>query len=155
VDPETRERADLRLEAELRETGANDPRGAYRALLRELRERDEAAYAIAVRDFQESVLEPIARGEEGAVRIWLEFGIRLAARLHPGRSVVVDPAGRARPIESLSADSGGNPPEGLVLHLPDDRRVRAVPVGLPPRISPAQQATLDVLAFGRVKMGAS
>ncbi len=139
-------RADERLQAALTETGARDPRDACRALLRELKGQDEAAYPRLVSRWRSGVIEPLGRGEGDPLSLWLEFGVELAATLHPGRPMVVDTQGTATPLE-------GSPEwNTLVLHLPDDPRHRAIPVVLPPAPSAAQQATMDLLVEGRLSL---
>lgn len=139
-------KAEARLEKALEETGARDPREFFRGILRDLKARDETRYRSAVADFEERVVRAIAEEEADPIRAWLEFGLRLAERVHPGRAVVVDPTGRAEPYAP--------PPsvEMLILHLPDEGRARAVPIGLPPVMSGPQQAALDLLCHGKVRL---
>lgn len=143
---ELQDRADRRFQTALDETGARDPREFYRGLLRELKQQDGDAYEAAVVRWRTEVVEPLARGDGDPLERWLRFGVGLAQELHSGRTVVIDGEGRARPYEP--------PPswEGLILHLPDDRKVKAVPVGLPPEPSPAQRATVDLLVKGRNRL---
>jgi len=139
-------RADQRLEAALAETGARDPRQAYRTLLRQLKQRDEATYARAVTHWRTTVIEPLGRGEGDPLRLWLSFGVGLVETLHPGRAVKIDEGGIAHPLDE--------PPgwDALVLHLPEDPGERAVPVVLPPEPTPAQTATLHLLVEGRLSL---
>jgi len=59
-----------------------------------------------------------------------------------GRTVSIDETGRAHPYEA--------PMDGrLVLHLPDDPKVRAILVGLPTDLSSAQRVTYDALVLGK------
>lgn len=144
-DQET-EAADHRYEEALAETGARDPREFYRQLLRGLKEQSEERYQEVVARWREEVVAPLARGEGEPLERWLRFGATVAAALHPGRTVVVDESGRAAPYEP--------PPSWrqLILHLPDEKRVRAVPVGLPPELSVPQQATVDLLVKGKNRL---
>ena len=146
MDPQLRARADARFERLVEETGARDPREFYRGMLRELRALDEERYETAVADFRDRVLRAIAENSGDPLQSWLQFGLRLAESLHPGRAVIVDELGRSRAYTP--------PPswKDLILHLPDEGRVRALPVGLPPELSGAQQATVDLLCQGRVKL---
>jgi hypothetical protein len=146
VDPDIQRKADLNFEAVLRETGARDPRELYRELLRQLRERDEAAYSLAVERWQSEVVEPIADGADDPLSLWLRFGLALAAELHPGRSVEIDETGRVRDLEL--------PPSWtrMLLHLPESARKRAVPVCLPPEMSGPQEATLVLLVEGKLRL---
>lgn len=146
ADTEEQERADRRFEEALERTGARDPRAVYRTLLKELKSQSEERYRETVGRWRSEVVEPLADGEAEPLERWLRFGAELARDLHPGRTVVVDEAGRAAPHR-------GTPSwRELVLHLPDAKRVRAIPVSLPPEPSPAQQATVDLLVEGRVKL---
>jgi hypothetical protein len=134
-----RERADQRFARALQETGARDPRDFYRQRLRELRERDEGAFQRAL-DYYENRLVPAvaAEGSDPLVE-WLEYGRLLAQLSLDGRTVQVDPTGRAGPYAPPV------PLEHLVLHLPTSTREAALPVGIPPELSPAQRATFELL----------
>jgi hypothetical protein len=146
MDPDLQQEADRRFAARLRESGARDPRDFYRELLRRLKARDEAAYGKAVERFRDRVMTPVARDGVDPLEAWTLYGLSLARELHPGRTVVLDRAGRSIPFEP--------PPDhgSLILQLPDERRERAVPVSLPPDPSPAQRAALDLLVEGKVKL---
>jgi len=140
------EEADRRLDEALSKTGARDPREPYRALLRELKEKSVSEYEAAVAEYRESVLGEIAeKGVDPLVR-WLEFGCGTVQRLNPGRTVVIDGTGRSTPY---------TPPPGwedLILHLPDDRKSRAILVGSPPQPTPAQNAVVELLVLGKLRM---
>jgi hypothetical protein len=137
--------ADHRLEEALEREGARDPREFYRARLRELKGTDPEGYEKAVAYYRETLLPEIAAGDAEPLTAWTEYGRRLAAAVAPGRTVCVDGSGRAFPYES--------PPslDRLILHLPDEKGSRALLVGLPPVLTPAQRATYDVLIQGRQK----
>lgn len=134
--------ADRKLEAALEASGARDPREFYRDRLRELKGDDAAAYRIAVDYYRDTLLPTVARGDEDPLVAWTEYGRRLAEALAPGRTVSIDATGRSHPWE-------GPVPERLVLHLPDDGGRKALLVGLPTNLSPAQRATYDVLVSGK------
>ncbi len=140
--------ADRRFAERRAATGARDPREFYRGLLRDLRGADEAAYREMVARYEVQIVGAVGRGEADPLEAWLAFGLELAAAsVGPGRSVVVDATGRATPLE-------GRPRwDQMVLHLPDGRG-RAVPVGLPPELSDAQRAALDLLVKGKVRTSA-
>ena len=142
------EEADRLLDRALAETGVPDPREPYRALLRELKERKGEEYEAAVKEYRESVLRGIA--EEGAdpLERWLSYGCGLAQRLYAGRTVVLDGTGRALPYAP--------PPswKEMILHLPDDRKARAVLVSSPPEPTPAQTAAVELLVHGRLRIAA-
>jgi hypothetical protein len=140
------EAADRRFEEALAETGARDPRDFYRQLLRGLKEDSETRYQEAVARWREEVVAPLARGEGEPLERWLRFGATVAAALHPGRTVVVDESGRATPYKA--------PPSWrqLILHLPDEKRRKAVPVSLPPELSAPQHATVELLVKGKNRL---
>ena len=140
--------ADRVLEAALAASGARDPRDFYRERLRELRRASPEGYETAVAYYRGTLLPEVAGGERDPLEAWTEYGRRLAAALEPGRTVGVDPTGRAHPWER-------HEPDRLVLHLPDEKGARALLVGLPPQLSDAQRATYDVLVAGKQRFGAS
>lgn len=137
------ERADALLESALEATGARDPREFYRERLRELKQAHPAAYEKAVAHYRDVLVPGVAGGELEPLEAWTEYGRTLAELEAPGRTMVVDATGRAHPYE---------PPvnrDGLILHIPDDRKHRALLVGLPPELSPAQRASYDWLVAGK------
>lgn len=140
--------ADRRFAERRAATGARDPREFYRNLLRDLRGTDEAAYREMVALYEAQVVGAVGRGDADPLEAWLAFGLELAvASAGAGRSVVVDGSGRATPLE-------GRPHwDQMVLHLPEGRG-RAVPVSLPPELSDAQRAALDLLVKGKVRTSA-
>jgi hypothetical protein len=138
--------ADARFALRLEETGARDPREYYRGLLKELKGRDADAYQGAVARYEEAVVSAIAAGAD-PLAAWLAFGVELARIVGgPGRTVVVDETGRAAELDG--------PPtwQAMVLHLPEARGARGLPVGLPPELSSAQRATVDLLVHGKVRL---
>lgn len=145
MEPPQQEASDRRLEDALASTGAEDPRPRCRERLRELRNAREEAYAEAVRDYGEAVTHRIAEEAADPLACWLEFGARLAGRLHRGRTVILDGSGKARDFAPPASW------QQLILHLPDDRSVRALPVSLPPELTAAQSAALELLVAGRVR----
>ncbi len=146
MDRSSQEEADRRYDLRIQETGARDPREFYRDILKDLRETDAEAYQEMVARYQAEVVAPLAEGSGDPLLTWLEFGRALAQRTAPGRLVRVDATGRAEPVqEELSWGD-------LLLHLPDQPRGRALPVGIPPEPTPAQRATLDLLVTGRVRL---
>lgn len=146
MDRSSHEEADRRYEIRIQETGARDPREFYRDILRDLRETDVEAYKEMVARYEAEVVLPLAEGSRDPLLIWLQFGRVLAQRAAPGRLMLVDATGRAKPApEQLSWGD-------LLLQLPDEPRSRALPVGIPPEPTPAQRATLDLLVTGRVRL---
>lgn len=141
-----RERADARLDRVLQETGARDPREFYRERLKELKEKDAGAYREAVAYFENTLVPQVASGESEPLAAWTEYGRRLAELATPGRTMAIDPTGRAAPYEAPA------PEDALVLHLPKVAGGRALLVGLPRELSAAQRATYDWLVTGRLKL---
>jgi hypothetical protein len=139
-------RADTRLEAALKEAGARDPREFYRERLRELKQANPEGYAAAVAYYRDTLIPRVASGEGDPLAAWTEYGRRLAEAVGPGRTVSVDATGRARPYEAPAAR------ELLVLHLPEGKGGRALLVGLPAELTPAQRATYDTLVAGKQKL---
>jgi len=136
--------ADKALEAALAETGARDPREFYRERLRELKRANPVEYEAAVAYYRDTLIPEVAGGAGDPLAAWTEYGRRLASALAPGRTVSVDDTGLAH--EYRGPERGR-----LVLHLPATNGARALLVGLPATLSPAQRATYDVLVEGRQK----
>lgn len=134
------------MDGALAKTGAHDPRAAYRQILRGLKLTSETEYTLVVEDFRTSVVSAIVEEGGEPLGTWLEFGCRLAERINPGRDVVIDATGQAKPF---------SPPASwrdLILHLPSDRHGKGVVVGLPPNPTPAQQAAVLLLVEGQVRL---
>jgi len=136
--------ADKALESALAEAGARDPREFYRERLRELKRADQGAYETAVAYYRDTLIPEVAGGERDPLDAWTEYGRRLAAALSPGRTVSVDDTG-------LAHEYRGPARNHLVLHLPDGKGTKALLVGLPGTLSPAQRATYAVLVEGKQK----
>lgn len=139
---ELRERADRRFEQALRESGARDPRDYYRERLKELKERDADAYRRAVGYFEERLTPTVAEDGSDPLTAWMEYGRFLAELSAPGRTVQIDSTGRA------SSFAPPVRPDHLVVHLPTAPAERALLVGLPRELSPAQRATYELLVKG-------
>lgn len=137
--------ADRRLEEALSAEGARDPRAFYRQRLRELKQANPDGYAKAVSFYKDTLLPRVASGDSDPLAVWTEYGRRLAEALAKGRTVAVDPSGRAHPYATPP------PRDHLILHLPEGKGGRAILVGLPADISAAQRATYDVLVSGKQK----
>lgn len=140
---DTQSRADEKLEEAMAATGARDPREFYRARLRELKQADAEAYDKAVAYYRDTLVPAVASGEAEPLVAWTEYGRELMELTAPGRTMAVDPEGRAEPYRAPA------PLDRLVLHLPDARRGRALLVALPPEPTRAQRATYDLLVEGR------
>jgi hypothetical protein len=143
-----RSRADAAMDAALAETaGVRDPRPYYRPVLKHLRDRDPSAFARAISHFESVLVPALARGDD-PLGGWLEYGLLLAAELGTGRLVEVDATGRAQPI-----DNAGDA-RGLVLHIPDAVDAPVLVLRHPAAGSAAQDATVELLAAGRVTASA-
>lgn len=136
-------RADARLEEALARTGARDPREYYRERLKELKQSDADGYAASVAYYRDTLLPRVASGEAEPLAAWTEYGRHLAEATAAGRTLSVDPTGRAHPYAYPALG------DHLVLHLPE--KGRALLVGLPAELSAAQRATYDVLVAGKLK----
>jgi hypothetical protein len=135
----SRERADRRFAIALQQAGLPDPRERYREWLRELRARDEGAFRKALEYFEQQLVPTVADPGSDAVAAWTEYGLRLAQRLQSGSAVAIDATGLSRPCDATA------PLADLVLHLPSSTREKALPVRLPSRLSPAQEAAYALL----------
>ncbi len=142
MDQATRDEADRRFEGALERTGSRDPRDFYRKTLLALRNTNPPGYDRAVKYFKEHLVPTIASGQEEPLHAWREYGRLLAEATAEGRTLAIDASGLARPYES------DTPLSQLVLHLPADKRARALLVALPPELSGPQRATYDLLVRG-------
>jgi hypothetical protein len=146
MDEGLQTRADDLFEQALARTNAKDPREFYRERLREMKAGDPEAYQKAVRYYEEELIPSIAEGGADPLASWQEYGCRLAALAQPGKPVEVDVTGRSH---------GYRPPtpgDRMILHIPEGARGRALVIGLPPELSPAQRATYDLLVAGRQRL---
>ena len=116
-----------------------DPRALYRSLLRQLKQSDAAAYESAVQVYRAGVEAPLASGSVDPVDAWLAYGRRLVELAAGGRTVSVDADGR------MQAEASSATP-ALWLHLPADESAAAIVVAQPREPSPAQRATVALLA---------
>jgi len=130
--------ANRRMEKALDRAGLADPRPALRDLLRELKAGDPGAFAEATARY-EQVVVPAAEEADDPLNAWLEYGSWLADRVVPGELVSIDASGRSR--ASAPTVSAG----ALYLHLPADRKRRALPLLVPRRPSSPQKETISLL----------
>jgi hypothetical protein len=73
------------------------------------------------------------------VAVWVTYGAWLAPRLAPGETLAVDGNGRA-------VASGTPPPLGpMLMHLPEDTKVRGFVLAMPANPSSAQTETAALL----------
>lgn len=146
ADEALRARADARFEQALQDRGARDPRGFYRERLKEMRERDQAAFRQALSYFEQTLIPTVAADGSDPLAAWLEYGRQLALLTAAGRTVQIDATGRsaeyAPPV----------PLDALVLHLPEQSSRPAIVVGIPKQLSPAQRAAYDLLVKGAVSL---
>ena len=139
--------ADRLLVEALNASGERDPRDYYRDQLKELKESNPERYDAAIEYYRNKLIPLVASGEEEPIVAWMEYGRFLAKSLMPGQTVSIDPSGESHPYEPTTASGQ------LVLHIPESGKGgRAILVGLPSELSPAQRATYDVLVSGRHKM---
>lgn len=138
-DADLRARADARFQAALEASGARDPREFYREQLRALRAADRQAYDRALSYYEERLIPAVAAEDSDPLGEWLEYGRLLASLSLPGRTVLIDPSGGAadyaRPV----------PADALALHLPESAGRPALLLGAPPKLSPAQRASYELL----------
>ena len=146
MDEALQSRADDLFEEMLKRTDAKDPREYYRERLREMKATDPDAYREAVRYYQETLIPSIAEKGADPLISWHEYGCRLAELGSPGKPVEVDVTGRTYRYQPPT------PPDRMILHLPDGNKGRALVVGLPQDLSPAQRATYDLLVAGRQRL---
>lgn len=139
------QKADVLLEAALEATGARDPREFYREQLKELRAESSAGYDKAVEHYRSQLIPTILDGVS-PLAAWTEYGRTLAELRAAGRTVCIDASGRAEPWTF--------PPksDALVLHLPSEKRRKALVVGLPGDLSDAQRATWEWLVAGKLRL---
>lgn len=148
ADDDLQQTADRRLEEALARTDARDPREFYRERLRELKDRDPAAFERAVDHYRNVLLPAIATDGEEPLEAWTEYGRTLAELEAPGRTVSIDGTGRSHAYER------GHAGDRLILHMPRARNVPVLLVGLPAGLTPAQRATYDWLVAGRQSLRA-
>lgn len=119
-----------------------DFREAYRERLRWLKEARPTAFAEA-RAAYDALVEEIARGSN-PVEQWLEYGKQLGELSGRGKIVGIDASGR-----SVQATSDGST---VILHLPDDISVPALPLAVPRNISEHQKSTIDLLVRRKLSL---
>lgn len=132
--------AEARYEAALEDRGLEDLRPLYRDLLRRMRDEAPTSYEEAVRRYREEVVP--AGSDDSPLLAWLRYGAWMARQIAPGRLVSVDRSGRAADLDARPEEV---PAGALVLHLPEERSVRALQLAVPASPSDAQQETRDLL----------
>ncbi len=118
--------------------GICDVQPVYRQFLRRLKAVDAGVYEEAVERYQADVVSGADVDSDPLLR-WVRSGAWLAGQIAPGQVVAVDRQGRARKPD-------GPPPLGpLLLHLPEGKGERGVPIAVPADPSEAQEATRKLL----------
>jgi hypothetical protein len=135
MDSALRTRAEARLTEAARAKGLADPRPPYRERLRVLRQTEPDAFERAIEHYEQHVLPS-----------WIEYGRFLAALAGAGKVTRIDESGRATP---WSPDS----PPALVLFIPDETASNVLVLCQPEAPTPAQHATLALLAERRLAAG--
>lgn len=136
MDDTAKRRVDELTERAISEGPFEDFRNAYRTRLRWLKENQARAFPEALAHYNEILVPNIAGGNE-PLREWLDYGRRLGQLSGVGKAVSIDETGKSRP---LSDDV-----RGLILYLPEDTAVPALPLAIPRDMSDAQRATFDLL----------
>ena len=131
--------AKARVESRTAEAIAAGPyedfREAYRERLRWLKDARAQAFSQAVASYERLVAD-VANGGD-PIEKWLEYGRQLGELSGPGKVIGIDETGREVPVSG-----SGNQ---LILHLPDDISVPALPLAIPRQLSVHQKSTLDLL----------
>ena len=118
--------------------GLADVQPLYRQLLRRLKSQDAAAYERAVARYRAEV-EGAVDGAGDPVLIWVDYGAWLAPQLAAGTLKAVNEDGLASDVEA-------SPPLGpLLMHLPDDQKLRGILLAMPANPRTAQQETAALL----------
>ncbi len=112
-----------------------DFREPYRARLRWLKDSQPQAFTRALAHFNNVLVPNIAAGND-AIAEWVEYGKLLGELSGRGRVLSIDASGKAAPLSEL---------RGLILHVPDDLSVPALPLAMPRELSDAQRATMQLL----------
>ncbi len=123
--------------AALSQHGMADVQPIYRQFLRRLKAQDSQLYETAVARYEADVVE--ADQTADPLQTWICYGAWLASSLSPGQLVAIDASGRAeKATESF-------PIGVLLLHLPESKGERGLPVAVPEQPSDAQTAAQRVL----------
>lgn len=146
MDEALQSRADDLFEETLKRTNAKDPRKFYRERLREMKTSDPDAYRAAVEYYRDELIPSIAEKGADPLLSWHTYGCRLAELSTPGKPVEIDVTGATYEYDPPTPD------DRMILHIPTGSKGRAVVVGLPPELSPAQRATYDLLVAGRLRV---
>jgi len=122
----------------LEKHGLADVQPLYRQLLVRLKAQDPPVYEEAVARYKDEV-ESAVDDAEDPVAVWVRYGAWLAPRLAPGSLRAVDANGLATAAETP-------PPLGpMLMHLPEDPKVRGLVLAMPAEPSAAQKETAALL----------
>jgi hypothetical protein len=120
----------------------DDFREAYRDRLRWLKDARAQAFSQAVASYEQLVTEVASGGDP--IGKWLEYGRQLGELSGRGKVVGIDESGRAGPVNGTGTQ--------VILHLPDDVSVPALPLAVPRQLSIHQKSTLDLLVRRKLSL---
>jgi len=135
MDDTARATAEQRTAEAIASSPFEDFREGYRERLRWLKETRPQGFTEALASYGQLV-ENIARGDD-PLHEWLTYGKRLGELSGAGKMYAIDRTGAAQPVAQFE--------ESLLLHLPDEINVPALPLAVPRDLSEAQRASLDLL----------
>ena len=135
MDDTAKARAEARTAEAIASGPYQDFRDGFRERLRWLKEERPGDFSRALAAY-ETLVERIAQGAD-PLQQWLAYGQQLGELSGRGAVVGIDESGRS---------TGGASTAGrLMLHLPDDINVPALPLAIPRALSDAQKSTLALL----------
>ena len=142
MDDTAKARAEGRTREAIESGPYEDFREAYRERLRWLKEARGNAFTSALAHY-ETLVQSIADGGD-PVREWLQYGRHLGELSGTGKVYAIDASGRALGPTGAADE--------MLLHLPDDVSVPALPLAVPRSISEHQKATLDLLVRRKLSL---
>jgi hypothetical protein len=142
MDDTAKAQAEARTREAIEMGPYEDFREAYRERLRWLKDARAHAFTTALAHY-ETLVTSIAAGAD-PVREWLRYGQRLGELSGAGKVYAIDASGRA------AAPTGAA--DEMLLHLPDDVGVPALPLAVPRAVSDHQRATLDLLVRRKLSL---
>lgn len=142
MDDAAKARAESITAHALADGNYEDFREPYRERLRWLKETNAHAFTEALAHYGRLV-DNIAKGND-PLREWLDYGKQLGELSGRGTVYSVD--------ESGLATEGASAMGALLLHLPNDQNIPALPLAIPRSLSDHQRATLDLLVRRKLAM---
>ncbi len=142
MDDTVKARSEARTREAIEQSPFDDFREAYRERLRWLKEARPAAFADALSHY-DALVQNIAQGAD-PLRAWLQYGRSLGELSGTGKVYAIDASGRALPPTGESNE--------MLLHLPDDVGVPALPLAVPRTISEHQKSALDLLVRRKLSL---